>query len=324
MAIPSRVLLWFVLSLLFPPSLWAWNPTGHEVVARIAWDTMNLDARTRAVALLASAPRDACLVDLMAADARPLAVREREFFVQVSTWADIVRPGDNDTRPCTRFSRADWHYINYFWQGASGAAGDGRPTDRSDIPPPTTNAVAQLPLLRAVVACTRPQCGTRPGDRAIALAWILHLVGDIHQPLHTSGRITARPDEQKGDQGGNLFLLQPEPRGLRLHGYWDSILDRSTPRHTNEAQYEYVSRLANTIMQKHPRAALLPRLRPAEYEAWAREGLATTKATVYPVTLKRGELPSEDYRALAFAIAQQAIARAGYRLGDLLNRMFED
>jgi hypothetical protein len=173
-----------------------------------------------------------------------------------------------------------------------------------------------------VVSCITPQCGTTPGDRAIALAWILHLVGDIHQPLHTSGRITPRPDEQKGDQGGNLFLLQAEPRTLRLHAYWDSILDRSTPRHNGGSQSDYVARLANAVMQKHPRAAMLPRLRPAEYEAWAREGLATTKATVYPATLKRGELPSEDYRVLAFSIAQQAIARAGYRLGDLLNRMF--
>ena len=49
-------------------------------------------------------------------------------------------------------------------------------------------------------------------DKAIAIAWIMHLAGDIHQPLHTSARVTDL--EPKGDQGGNLFLLTP-PRERR-------------------------------------------------------------------------------------------------------------
>jgi hypothetical protein len=50
--------------------------------------------------------------------------------------------------------------------------------------------------------------------------------------------------------------------------------------------------------------------------------LDTAKMSVYPPTLKRGELPGEGYRVQAFRIAEAAIAIAGYRLGDLLNRMF--
>jgi hypothetical protein len=317
-----RISLALVLTLLVPHPAGAWNATGHQVVARIAWDAMTPAARRQVVALLEAGPGDACLVDLLPADSRPLAVRQREFFLRASTWADIVRAGEDDTRPCTRFSRGEWHYINYFWEGVSGASNGERPTDRPDLAPPTPNILEQLPMLRAVAVCATPPCGTDTADRAIALAWILHLVGDLHQPLHTNARITSRTDEQHGDQGGNLFVLQAEPRIVRLHSYWDGILDRSVPRGRAEEQSVYVARLSAAVAQRHPRTTMLPRLRPADYEAWAREGFEMTKASVYPATVKRGELPGDDYRRRAFTIAQEAIALAGYRLADLLNRMF--
>jgi hypothetical protein len=311
-----------LLTLAAPPPLRAWNRAGHQIVARIAWDTMTPTVRERVVALLQAAPSDACLAELLPTDARPLAVRRREFFLRASTWADIVRPADGDARPCTRFHRSEWHHVNFFWQGVSGATGADQPADRRDMRPATANVVAQLPLLRARAACAAPRCGTTTPERAIALAWILHLVGDIHQPLHTSARVTDRPDERQGDQGGNLFILDPGPPVLRLHGYWDGIVDQAAPRVANESNAAYIGRLAALFMQRYPRSTSAEELAPGQYEAWAREGFEATKASVYPVTLKRGEVPGEQYRLSAFAIAQRAIARAGYRLGDLLNAMF--
>jgi hypothetical protein len=308
----------------FPAASWAWNPTGHEVVARIAWDSLTPATRQRVVALLRAAPSDACMGDLFPSDRRPLAIRNREFFVRASTWPDIVRPTENDERTCIRYHRSEWHYINYFWQGVSGETGADRPRDRADLAPPLTNVVAQLPLLRAVAVCESPRCGTAQPDRALALAWILHLVGDIHQPLHTSARVTPRPDERNGDQGGNLFILQSEPRVLRLHGYWDGILDRSVPRRDAENEMEYVGRLAAAIKRLHPPGELAGRIQPGAYDAWAREGLATVKTSAYPATLKREILPNEEYRERAFRISQESIALAAYRLADLLNVMFGD
>ncbi|HXH90325.1 MAG TPA: hypothetical protein VNN25_02005, partial [Thermoanaerobaculia bacterium] len=66
-----------VLLSCLPQSLLAWNGTGHELVAGIAWDNMSLDARNKAIALLESAPSNACLLDLFPNDSRPLAVRQR-------------------------------------------------------------------------------------------------------------------------------------------------------------------------------------------------------------------------------------------------------
>ncbi|MEO8076641.1 MAG: S1/P1 nuclease, partial [Acidobacteriota bacterium] len=103
------------LALLMPPPLSAWNDTGHKLVAAIAWDHMTPGARQRAIALLQAAPPDACLLDRFPTDSRPLAVREREFFVIAGTWADLVRPDRAHPRPCERFHRASWHFINYFY-----------------------------------------------------------------------------------------------------------------------------------------------------------------------------------------------------------------
>jgi len=313
------------LVLLLPAPLFAWNATGHQLVAAIAWDRMTPAARQQAIALLRAAPADACLLNLFPTDSRPLDVRQREFFVRASTWSDSVRPDRNDTRPCTRFHRRDWHFINFFWSGLSGGAGANLPTNRSEIAVPTDNAVERLVFLRPLVACSAAPCGTPRAAQSTALAWILHLIGDIHQPLHSTARVTTQPDERQGDQGGNLFKLGPPSvtnPPLSLHGYWDGIIDRAVPRLPSEGEQAYVSRVSAAIVMKHPPASMTPRLKPAEFAAWSNEGFETTKRSVYPNTLTRGQMPPPAYQTNALTIAQEAIALGGYRLADLLNQMF--
>ncbi|HEY0003307.1 MAG TPA: S1/P1 nuclease [Pyrinomonadaceae bacterium] len=301
-----------VLALLLPQTALAWNSTGHQLVARIAWENMTPTARENVVALLLAAPKDACLRNLFSKDSRPLEIRQREFFMLASTWPDIVRPGENDTRPCTRFHQRDWHFINFFWSGTSADANDP-PRDVTNIKMKEINAVERLRLFRPFVVSSMPKA-----ERATDLAWILHLVGDIHQPLHTSARVTSRPDERQGDQGGNLFLLNSQ----KLHGYWDGIVDLSVRRKTGERDQAYLERVAAMIMAEHPQSALSSRIQPGQFEAWAREGLATTKSSVYPASLKRGQTPGEEYRRQAFEISKEAIALGGYRLAQLLNQLF--
>ncbi|HEY5020978.1 MAG TPA: hypothetical protein VII30_00690, partial [Gemmatimonadaceae bacterium] len=80
-----------LLGLCLPQSLLAWNSTGHELVAGIAWDNMTPQAQQKAIALLKRAPKDPCLLNLFPKDARPIAVRQREFFMRAATWPDVVR-----------------------------------------------------------------------------------------------------------------------------------------------------------------------------------------------------------------------------------------
>jgi hypothetical protein len=299
--------------LLLPQTVHAWNAVGHQVVARIAWEKMNPKARRNVVALLRAAPGDACLVELFSNDSRPLDVREREFFMLAATWPDIVRPGDNDHRPCTRFHQRDWHFINFFWSGISGDV-DDPPRDVTNIPVPAVNAVERLNLFRSRVVSGSPQA-----ERATQLAWVLHLVGDIHQPLHTSARVTSSAGETGGDQGGNLFKLANR---VPLHSFWDGIVNQSVRRRQGESMQRYLDRIAIRFMNLHPESEFSGRLQPGQFEAWAREGFETTKSSVYPRSLRRRRTPGTDYSDKAFEISQEAIALGGYRLALLLNELF--
>ena len=331
-ALPVLIL---IFEILWPHSVSAWNATGHQLVARIAWEKMNQNARRNVFSILTRAPSDACLLDLLPTTGSP-EDRARTLFVRASTWADIVRPNDRpatatqpaiqDTRECIKFHRRDWHFINFFWRGISGAANANRPRDLTpqelkSIPRPDVNAVILLNLFEPFMACDKPKCGTSREERAITLAWILHLVGDIHQPLHTSARVTAT--EPNGDQGGNLCKLA-ESAKFSLHGFWDGIIDLGSPRQQNESELAYINRMARLIMQEHPRSQMISRLRPFDFDAWAREGFETTKNRIYPQTLVCGptQTPDDAYLTDAFAFSKQTIALAGYRLAELMNQLF--
>lgn len=321
------VLSALVLALLLPASALGWNATAHEVIAGIAWDNMTPSARAKAIALLQKAPRDACLGDLFPKDSRSLALRQREFFMKAATWPDLVRAGPG---PCSRYSQAAWHFVDRFWQGVSGATGFDAPKDRPDIPTPSPNTVDRLTAFNQTVACDK--CASE-SERATQLAWILHLVGDLHQPLHTSSRVT--PAYPQGDMGGNRVrltndprdrvLLTDDPHAPSLHAFWDRIIDDSVPVTRNEkssTDIRYLDRVRAMIVHDHPPSRSLSIL-PGNFEAWSREGLATAKAVVYPQGLYQGELPINSYRQTAFATSDAAIAMAGYRLADLLNRLFD-
>src|SRR6185369_9788516 len=93
-ALPVLILIFAMLS---PHTVKAWNATGHQLVARIAWQQMNKNARRNVLAILRGAPSDACLLDLEP-NTGSAEDRARTFFVTASTWPDIVRPND---RPAT-------------------------------------------------------------------------------------------------------------------------------------------------------------------------------------------------------------------------------
>jgi hypothetical protein len=82
--------VWVVLGLSFGPAR-AWNDTGHEVVALIAWDNLSEQTRQKVVELMQQAPTEAGLTSLFAQDNRPAEVRAREFFRLASTWPDLAR-----------------------------------------------------------------------------------------------------------------------------------------------------------------------------------------------------------------------------------------
>jgi hypothetical protein len=302
------------IALLLPQTALAWNYTGHEVVARIAWEKIEPQTRTRVIALMMQVSPDADLASMLPNDGRPLAIRQRDLFMLAAVWPDIVRSDEFPERK-QKYHHSIWHYTNFFWR-----MGNCGSVDVSELQPEKTNIVERLTFLQADVANTKLSADRRGVD----VAWILHLVGDVHQPLHTSARVT--DTEPKGDQGGNLFFLTPkdtEPKDAkRLHGFWDDILNKSIPRLKNETDLAYADRIASMIMHRQPESTMRDRLKKGEFAEWAEEGLATAKTSAYPTWLIRFRPPSERYRKQTYRIAEPAIALAGYRLAALLDSLF--
>ena len=288
----------FLLLGLAPRPARAWDDLGHMVTVRIAWSRLPAATRARIVALLAQAPADAGLADL-----RPAADADADlmFAAYASTWADLARRPEPAARHA--YHRASWHYINWFWtETASGAV-----EESSTLHPDSVNIVSELRRQSAIVADT-----TRPaGERAIALAWVLHLAGDITQPLHTSSRVT--PDHLDGDRGGNLFLLD---RPMSLHWYWDRTLSERHPRESGEGDDAYVARVAALVAPRAPADTM-----GADVERWARGAFALAEHDVYCCGIVEGSAAPPEYLTHADAIAEPAIALAGVRLAALLERL---
>jgi len=282
----------------------AWNDTGHQVVASIAWDHLREPTRQTIVALMARSTNER-LTALFAQDSRPLAVRRREFFVRASTWADLIR-GTEDDRPT-------WHHRSFFWKQDNGQA--------VDVPDVEVNEQNVIERLAAIEGILREASRPAP-ERAMFTAWLLHLAGDVHQPLHAASRVT--PEEPRGDRGGNSFLLDLRPDGERnnLHGYWDGMLDKAFPRGPQEGISAYLRRLANAAKAAHPRNTMATVLKLGKFEDWARESLAAAK-NAYPSSLERNQAPPRSYRTASGKVVLERVALGGYRLAATLEELFE-
>ena len=303
-----------ILITLLGGAIFAWDDVGHKTTAYIAWQRMSPQAREAVIKILRSAPEDSHLsAYYMQYGPEPELTRKLEYFMLTATWADIVRERALDTR-YKKYHKSNWHYDDTFWKQV-----DGRVEILTGFPEGGV-AVSKLvefdKVIRDSVASDK--------DKAIAIAWIMHLTGDIHQPLHTSARVTDL--EPKGDQGANLFLLTPQgtPRENQqnLHWFWDSIIGRNTPLKGDECERDYVVSVAERIMKRHPFASLSAVLNLGGYQDWQKESFKLNATDVFSPDLVRFQTPSEKYKKHAFQVAERQLALAGYRLGETLNRVF--
>jgi hypothetical protein len=294
-------------------SSFAWDDTGHKTTAYIAWQQMSPVAREAVIKILRTAPEDSDLSAFYLNGAEPESTRKLEYFMLVATWADIVRDRAFETRN-KKYHKSNWHYDDTFWKQVNG---------KPEMLPEAEEGGQAITRLIEFDKVLR-NAGTSDKDKAIAIAWVAHLIGDIHQPLHTSARVTDK--EPKGDQGGNLFLLTPEgtPRDkqLNLHWFWDNIIDRNTPLKGETCEREYIGEVAGKIMKKYSRRDLAAAIKPGGFDAWRAESFALVPTQVFPPDLIRFQMPSERYKKNAFQVAQRQLALAGYRLGETLNQIF--
>ncbi|HEY3521764.1 MAG TPA: S1/P1 nuclease [Rhodanobacteraceae bacterium] len=242
------------------PVAFAWGPLGHRVIAQLAQKQL--------------APAALAQVDLL------LAVAGAHRLADIATWPDDLR----DLDPAFYKRTAKLHYVNFH--------------SRDCIYDPPRDCARDRCVVWAIghYAAILGDRSRDDAERAQALSFVVHFVGDVHQPLHASYR---------DDKGGNDFQVRWHGRGTNLHRIWDSTL-------LNATGLGYQA-LANRLSAN---ARAVPQDGPAQ---WAQESCRVVRDEgVYPTT----RTIDASYVARETPIAEERLREAGARLAVLLNREF--
>lgn len=290
----------------------AWNDRGHMLVALLTYRQLPEVTRGKVKEIIRQHPH----YELFLTQNRPSGLTPEEWaFVRAATWPDFVRGMEHRAE----FHRSRWHFINIPFVPPGEAEHLTGPKFVTPIP----NVIFSIAECRDVLSESYPA----PARKAIHLAWLEHLVGDVHQPLHCVTLVNrVYPN---GDLGGNLLAVRTGSVVKRLHGYWDDALGSDT---------EYASLLA-TVQEieaapELARSALPQIVEHPDPAAWTEEGHLLAKQFAYldgslPFAdykaFETGMLPADqipllpaDYEAQARTLARQQAAIAAHRLADVL------
>jgi hypothetical protein len=310
-----------LLALLVAPRALAWNDSGHMQIALIAYDRLPPDTQKALGELLRKHPRFA--EDFAARKPRAVigaAIEQRWYFAQAATWPDRARDQ-------SLYDRPTWHYINQplflsdedRWHFRS--AGIPGNVSHSFAPGASTesfNAAQALAFVRGKLSAT----ATPPRDRALFVTWLMHLVGDVHQPLHAVAMYSKRRF-RTGDRGGNEVLLTGQ---RSLHAVWDGFLGSGVT-------LGYVSRrAADYVADPKLRSLGEAAARELDTDVWLDESVELAETVVYDATVlaaidqvERGPSPlkplahpAQSYYVEGRAHSRRRAVEAGFRLAALL------
>jgi hypothetical protein len=275
--------LLLMAALLVPQTARAWNDTGHMLVAEIAYQRLSPSAKARVEALVAI-------------QAEP----ENSTFVTASCWADDLKRYDVHAYDT-------WHYIDMPFS-----------PDNTPLPPLPKDENVVWAMKQCISTLHNPR--VPDVEKARMLRFLIHFVGDVHQPLHCVSRYTQQ--HPSGDRGGNDFKLQGIPGVTNLHAYWDDGIGLFTHvARPLAADDTTLKTLADAIVADFPPDSL-PEWKDSTFTDWVSEGENLARTLCYD--LPENAPPPADYIARARPAARKRIALAGYRLADLLNQLFQD
>jgi S1/P1 Nuclease len=173
----------------------------------------------------------------------PIAERDLLLFMLAARWPDDIRSQDKV------LNRPSWHYINLPFTP------EGQPTDVQIREPEPVNILTAMAENESMV-----KKENNAERRAVALAWLFHLVGDIHQPLHTAQLSTV--EYPNGDRGGNEVCVKVTQarQPMDLHRFWDGVITSSSNltrlrneatalRNRQEFQRAQLTELASTVFE---------------------------------------------------------------------------
>lgn len=284
----------FIFSLTRFEYVQGWASGGHMTVAEIAYEQLHPKAKAQADELIS------ILVPFYP---------ENDTFVKAATWLDLIN--HHDFRLLSK-----WHYTNKPFDP------EGILTNNDHKLIQGTNADADIlyGIEHAIKTLKSPKAN--PFEKAFMLRYLIHAVADAHQPLHTTSLYNFR--FPNGDQGGNLFLID-SPLAKKLHQLWDlglgAIPEVELQEVISEESLDEVHNFAHSLMAIHSKESFSDVVNSPK-EQWIQESHTLAKSEAY--TLEPGAIPSEEYLEKGRVVCKKQIALAGYRLGVLLNEIFDE
>ncbi|CAN7288827.1 hypothetical protein LJR225_001499 [Phenylobacterium sp. LjRoot225] len=285
----------------------AWTRPGHMVTAAIALDDIQRrrpDLLPQLSALLEAHPDRGPFQ--VAADRALGAERSRRMFLECARWPDDVRQTPADHPP---------RHIAF----SAVAAADAPPAARKAAAAKRGTVEGEALQALALDLRTLADHNATAGERAQSMCWAIHVLGDLHQPLHTATPYSAAfPNGDPGAAGARVR----DPLGggiISLHWLWDDAVNRS-------GRIEDVDRRAAELEAAYPRAALPELAAPFDLrqgpDAVWRETFAIAEAFAaredIPITASESAAP-EIAPAVWAALRRQAERRAaiaGYRISE--------
>lgn len=269
----------------FPVAALAWGYEGHEVVAAIARGYLTPQVRLK-------------VDQMLAADEDTLTAHD---MLNEATWADSYRNSHKET--------SSWHFVDI-------------ELDHPDLKEacfgfPASGPVASQGPARDCIVDKLAEFSKELGDpatpaaeRLMALKFVLHFVGDIHQPLH---------DSDNHDKGGNCVLLSfGGLRVINLHSYWDTVAVSGL----GDDPQTVATMLAGRVTPADKAA-----WEKGDPQSWALEGFDIAKTKIYTIGSSPGCAidPSPrgltaGYQEMARQVVSIQLEKAGVRLAAVLNR----
>ena len=256
-----------LLALLCPAMALGWGPHGHRVIGEIAQGQPDPRAQAAVAELLRGEPEPT--------------------LAGVANWADGLR--DADPALYRRSSR--WHFVNI-------NSDDCNYVPARDCPGDNCVVAAIDAQLHVLGDRTRPRA-----ERAAALKFVVHFIGDVHQPFHAGNR---------GDRGGNDYQVSYRGESSNLHAVWDSlILER--PVALPDLRFDPQAMSASHRIDARVDAGAAQRWAEESCQAIATEGL-------YP----RGHVIDDAYLSAHRELAEKRLREAGARLAAELDAVLGD
>ncbi|PCI79142.1 MAG: hypothetical protein COB20_05505 [SAR86 cluster bacterium] len=275
------VSLFTCLASLFMHSSLAWDSVGHRLSASVAAHYLSAGSKTELLRILQQHPR--FQQDFVAQMPASIANGGEEgrfswLVGQAAFWPDIIRGLPESERE--KYNRANWHYIDGAWlRGQADLQGNtyigvatfddiqGQAAQDTRDEASVENVMNALDYNTTLLADSL----TPMPQRAVALCWVLHLIGDIHQPLHV-GSLYSTNRFPNGDRGGNGV----ETDDRNLHARWDRAL-RSIGVSSN---LEIVLAQHSTTLER------MDGQDDGDWSLWMKESRALLLNTVYTEEMK--------------------------------------